>query len=242
MAIEVLALAGNGGNAARWAQLPQPLAADVTLRPVILPGFDGVPLPTPNPTVEDFAEWLAEQLRAAPGPRVLLGTGIGGSIGFQAAQDAGLADGYIFHAPVGPKLDSRLLPKLMQPPPIRKAVKRSIGGPVGRALLRRRFGDTLDRETIDDFAQGYLDCDAFEVMWDILDASWFDGLGPIAEPSILIWGSEDGVLAADHAHGFERILPDAEVIVEPAWGHYPMLEAPQHFAETVADLAHRLVS
>lgn len=247
--INVLALAGNGGNLARWQQLPEPLAqgvseaeTPVSLTGISLPGFDGFPLPHTSPTVDDFAGWLIDEVEKVEGPRVFFGTGIGGSIGLQAAQQTGLADGYIFHSPVGPNLDTRLLPKLMKPTPVRKAAKNFIGGPVGRTLLRRRFGDVLPREAIDDFAQGYLDCDAFEVMWDILNADWFDQLEPVAEPSVLIWGAEDGVLGANLAGDFANVLPDAEVIIEQAWGHYPMLENPAEFASTISRLARKLVA
>lgn len=241
--IEIMAIAGNGGNAARWAELPRPLADDVVLTPLVLPGFDGRPLPSPSPSVHDFARWLSEEieLRRTHDQVVVLGTGIGGSVAFQTAQQAGLVDGYIFHAPVGPNLDTRLLPRIMKPSIMRKTAKAAIGGPAGRVLLRRRFGDVLSRQAIDNFAQGYLDCDAFEVMWDVLTADWFDALEPIAEPSVLIWGAGDGVLAADHAHGFESVLPDAEVMVEDSWAHYPMLESPEHFATRMAELARGLV-
>ena len=235
-------MAGNGGNAARWEQLPVPLAEGVQLRGVQLPGFDGRPLPHPNPTVDDFAGWLAEDINKRDRPRVLFGTGIGGSIGLQAAQSANLADGYIFHSPVGPNLDTRLLPKLMKPRPLRSAVKKTIGGPAGRLLLRRRYRDRLSPEIIDDFAQGYLTCDAFEVLWDVLDAEWFTSLQPIAEPAILLWGGKDAVLGTDLAEGFKSVLPDAEVVVEPDWGHYPMLENPTEFAAAIASIARRLVS
>lgn len=241
--IEVMAIAGNGGNAARWAQLPRPLTDDVVLTPVVIPGFDGRKLPHPDPTIGDFAGWLREWIadHRTHETLVVLGTGIGASIAFQAAQQPGIADAFIFHAPVGPSLDSRLLPRLMQPAPIRKLVKASIAGLPGRVLLRRRFRDTLDTDTIDSFQAGYRDCDAFEVMWDILDADWFDALNPIGEPSTLLWGADDGVLAASHTHGFERILPNAEVIIEDDWGHYPMLESPNEFATKIAAIARELV-
>lgn len=244
--INVVALAGNGGNLARWSQLPRVLDDDgntaVSLMGASLPGFDRVPLPIPNPTIHDFADWLTTEIAKVDGPKVFFGTGIGGSIGLQAAQHAGVADAYIFHSPVGPNLDTRLLPKLMKPPIIRKAAKHIIGGPPGRILLRRRFADSLSRETVDDFAQGYLDCDAFEVMWDILTAEWFDALKPLSEPSALVWGAEDGVLGSNLANDFASVLPDAEVVIEESWGHYPMLEDPTSFASSISSLSRKLLS
>lgn len=244
--IHILALAGNGGNAARWSRLPTPLDHDdehpVTLHSIDLPGFDGIPMPVSTPTVHDFAHWLTAEAATFDGPKVFFGTGIGGSIGLQAAQRAGVADAYIFHSPVGPNLDTRLLPKLMKPAPLRKMIKHAIGGAPGRLLLKRRWGNSVPAADIERFAQGYLDCDAFEVMWDILTAEWFETLQPISEPSVLMWGAEDAVLGSGLAEGFSGVLPGAEVIIEDSWGHYPMLEKPDHFAETIATLARKLVA
>gem|GEM_PF-4775181 len=44
--IEVMAIAGNGGNAARWAQLPRPLTDDVVLTPAVA---DSAPSKPPKP-------------------------------------------------------------------------------------------------------------------------------------------------------------------------------------------------
>lgn len=244
--IHVLALAGNGGNAARWSRLPQPLEGSghdsIVLRSISLPGFDGKPMAHPRPTVHEFAEWLRAEIELVDHPRVFFGTGIGGSIGLQAAQQAGLADAYIFHSPVGPNLDTRLLPKLMKPAPLRKLVKHAIGGPPGRLLLRQRWKETVPASDIDAFAQGYLDCDAFEIMWDILTADWFNSLEPIAEPSVLMWGGEDAVLGSKLAHGFEDVLPSAEVVIKQDWGHYPMLEDPKSFASSIAAVSRKLLA
>jgi len=207
--INVLALAGNGGNAARWSRLPQPLDDDPTnpvhLHPISLPGFDGIPLAKQSPSVHDFADWLTAEASTIDGPRVFFGTGIGGSIGLQAAQAAGLAD-------------------------------------AGRFILKRRWKDSMPAADVDRFAQGYLDCAAFEVMWDILDAQWFDALQPIPAPSILMWGANDAVLGSNLAAGFDRVLPTAEVVIKDSWGHYPMLETPQDFASTISALSRQLLA
>ncbi len=59
MTITVVAVHGNGGGAFRFSLLPRPLADDVELRAVTLPGFEGVPLPDGPVSVATFADALA---------------------------------------------------------------------------------------------------------------------------------------------------------------------------------------
>lgn len=238
--MHIAAVPGNGGSVARWELLPTPLAQGTTLHPITLQGFDGQPLDDDAPTIDDFARSLKALVSDLPRPRVVFGTGIGGSIAIHAAQETGWADGFILHAPVGPSLDSRLLPKIMRPPFVRRAAKAAISGPVGRALGRRRYR-TVPAATIDRVMRDYARCDAFGPMWDILNADWWNALTPIGEPAVLVWGADDRVLSADHASKFSRVLPDAAVVTEPGWAHYPMLEQPGAFAASVDRLARELV-
>ncbi|MEL7210824.1 MAG: alpha/beta fold hydrolase, partial [Actinomycetota bacterium] len=199
--IRCFAVPGNGGSAARWQRLRSELPDDLDLRPVTLPGFGGRPLATERPTIADFARWLREEVaadeEAGAGPTVVLGHGIGGSILLEAAQQGPVADGYLLHAPVGPFLGDRLFPRLMRPPVVREGARRLISGPVGRLLLRYRF----DAEMAADFARGYAECAAFSVLFDLLDEGWFDALGPIDTPAVLLWGAGDRVLSEEHRHG-----------------------------------------
>lgn len=238
--MHIAAVPGNGGSPARWELLPNPLADHTTLHPVTLPGFDGVPLPSPNPEIDVFVDAMIAAVEALPRPRVVFGTGIGGSIALQAAQRPGWADGFILHAPVGPSLDTRLLPRLMRPPVVRSFAKAAISSPLGRALGRRRYAD-VPAETIDRVLGDYARCDAFGPMWDILNADWWDALEPLQDPAIVLWGAGDGVLDAGHAEEFRRVVPDAEIRTEPDWAHYPMLEQPAHFAATIDRIARELV-
>lgn len=239
--MHIAAVPGNGGSPARWELLPDPLAEDTMLHAITLPGFDGAPLPWSSPTADDFAAAMIAAVEALPRPRVVFGTGIGGSIALQAAQRTGWADGFILHAPVGPSLDTRLLPKLMRPQIVRSFAKAAISSPVGRALGRRRYAD-VPPDTIDRVLGDYAHCDAFGPMWDILTADWWNALQPVREPALLLWGAGDGVLDAAHAAEFARVVPDAEVRTELDWAHYPMLEQPEDFAATIAKIAHDLVT
>jgi len=238
--MHIAAVPGNGGSPARWELLPNPLAPDTTLHPITLPGFDGTPLPSATPTLDVFVDAMIAAVEALPRPRVVFGTGIGGSIALQAAQRPGWADGFILHAPVGPSLDTRLLPKLMRPNLVRSFAKAAISSPVGRALGRRRYAD-VPADTIDRVLGDYARCDAFGPMWDILNADWWNALEPLADPAIVLWGAGDGVLDAGHAEEFRRVVPDAEIRTEPDWAHYPMLEQPEHFAATIDRIARELV-
>lgn len=238
--IRCFAVPGNGGSAARWQRLEPHLPDDVELRPVTLPGFGGRPLPTERPTIERFAEWLRADVEGAgptDGGVIVLGHGIGGSIVLQAAQTAALGDGYLLHAPVGPFLADRLFPRLMRPPIVRETARRLISGPVGRLLLRRRFDPAMAA----DFAQGYADCAAFSVMFDLLDQGWFDALQPIDTPAVVLWGADDRVLSEKHRHGFAHVLPEADVEVVPGWGHYPMIENAADYARVLAEHCRALV-
>lgn len=239
--IDCFAVPGNGGNAARWAQLPSRLAADTRLHPVVLPGFDFKPLPSGPADVATFATWLREDVAANTRPDakvVVFGTGVGASIALEAAQQPDWCDALILLAPVGPSLDSRLIPKLMRPPLVRTATRRLLGGPVGRFMLSRRLDASPD--VIEAFCEGYRGCDAFSVMFDILDAEWFTNLQPITTPSALWWGGRDGLLDPAHAKQFKDVLPTAQIEVLESWGHYPMFELPDEFATKLADACRSL--
>lgn len=237
--MHIAVIPGNGGSPARWELMPH-RSDDVTFVPVTLPGFDGTPLPNAAPSVDDFADALIEIVESLPRPRVVMGHGIGGSVALTAAQTTGWADGFIFHALVGPSLDTRLIPRMMQPEPVRVIAKALISSPIAKIIGRRRYS-TVPRETIDRFFSAYGDCDAFGVMFDILNQKWWDDLAPILEPSALLWGSGDGVLSAEHTEQFARVLPNAATHEVDGWGHYPMLEQPDDYSRVLVDLARGLI-
>jgi pimeloyl-ACP methyl ester carboxylesterase len=239
--ITVIAVHGNGGGASRWALLPRPLAPDVALHAVTLPGFEGRPLPDGPVTMATFADALRAVVRAAPRPRVVLGHGIGGSIALDALGGAGAEiDGIILHAPVGARLDTRAFPRLMAAPPVRRAVRLGISSLPARLVGRLVLFRSAPPGTADRFLREYRRCEAFEPMFDLLTAEWFAGLEPVAVPGLLLWGSRDRVLDVDHLADFQRLVPRATRHVEPGWGHFPMLDEPDGYAAVVARSARGL--
>ena len=217
--MHIAVIPGNGGSPARWELMTNP--DGVTFVPITLPGFDGTALPSTDPSVDDFAQALIEAVEALPRPRVVMGHGIGGSVLLTAAQTTGWADGFIFHALVGPALDTRLIPRVMKPEPVRAVAKALISSPLAKAIGRRRYR-AVPGETMDRFFDAYGSCDAFSVMFDILNPQWWESLAPIHEPSVLLWGSGDGILSAEHTAQFSRVIPNARTHEVDGWAHYPM--------------------
>jgi pimeloyl-ACP methyl ester carboxylesterase len=78
-------------------------------------------------------------------------------------------------------------------------------------------------------------------MFDLLDADWFTGLSPVDVPSVLLWGDRDRVLKSGQAEAFERLLPSARTLIEPGWGHFPMIDEPDDYALRIASIARELV-
>ena len=247
MSTTIIAIHGNGGGAFRFSLVPE-LAPPAKLQAITLPGFQGRVLPEGTVTIETFATAVRNAIagvRAADptGTIVLLGHGIGGSIALDVvAHDASVADGLILLSPVGVKLDERWFPKVMSKPPIRKAAKAIISSPVMQATAGRFLFKPAPRPFAKRFLAEYANAEAFEVMFDLLNADWFESLPPVGIPVAIVWGGNDRVLDVSHVEAYEEAIADTRRIVRDDWGHYPMIEQPEDFASAVAECALELVS
>ncbi|MEM9464430.1 MAG: alpha/beta hydrolase [Actinomycetota bacterium] len=241
--IHVVAVHGNGGGSTRFDRLGDRLGDRVRLTAIDLPGFNGVPLDPIVDSVPTYADRLADLL-PDDRPVVVLGHGIGGSIALDlVSRRPETVDGLVLHAPVGAHLDSRLFPKLMSPPVVRRFVRRAISARPLRGVLHNRFFPTgVPEPHRARFFEGYRSCEAFGLMFDIIDAPWFDGLTPIGDvPTRLLWGSGDRVLDAEHTASFQEKAPSAAVEIIDGWDHFPMLEQPDEYGEVIARIAEELI-
>ncbi|MCU0309038.1 MAG: alpha/beta hydrolase [Thermoleophilia bacterium] len=237
--MHLVAVHGNGGGAFRFGRLPAHMPPGVALRAVTLPGFGGTPWDPAVVVLADLADRLGEAVAATPRPRVVLGHGIGGSLALDLVQRAPeLMDGLILHAPVGPRLERRWFPRVMARPAVREAARRLAASPRSRPLLARRvFAGPVPPADLERFQDGYARCAAFSPMFDLITPGWFGALGPVRMPSVVLWGGRDRVLAPGQAADVLPLLPDARLVVVPEWDHFPMLDAPAHYAHVVAGLA-----
>ena len=247
MTTTIIAIHGNGGGAFRFSLVPD-LPAPAALHAITLPGFQGRGLPKGAITMSTFTDAVRDAVAGVraqdPGGEVvLLGHGIGGSIALDAvAHDASLADGLILLSPVGVKLDERWFPKVMSKPMVRKTAKAVISSPIMQATAGRFLFEPAPRPFAKRFLAEYANADAFEVMFDLLNADWFDALPPVAVPVAIVWGGKDRVLDVSHVEAYEAVISDTRRVVRSTWGHYPMIEQPEDFAVAIAECAAKLVS
>ncbi|CAN5140595.1 hypothetical protein BH23ACT9_BH23ACT9_26490 [soil metagenome] len=244
MTISLLAVHGNGGGGDRFRWMAPHLPTDIALQAPTLPGFGGRLADPAITDVGGYAAVLATDLVAMPRPRVVLGTGIGGSYALELLRHhAAEVDGVILHAPVGPRLDTRLFPKVMRRPAVAETARRLIGSQRLRPLIARRFFQRGTAENrVDSVLNGYEGCSVFAQQFQIIDAAWWNSL-PLAEtPAVVLWGGEERVLASDMAEDMRAVLRDPQIQIVPGWDHFPMVDTPAHYAEVVSRAARHLVS
>ena len=242
-AITVTAIHGNGGGAFRWERLPSPLSESVALHGPSLPGFAGRPLPSGDVTMATFVDAVIDDLESIDGKRLLLGHGIGGAIVLDAAaKRPDLVDGLILHAPVAANLETRLFPKVMSSMFVRKAAKATISSFPVRKIASRFIMATAPQAYVERFLGEYRRADAFEVMFDLLTAEWFDALPTLEMPAVLLWGERDRIVQVVQAEAVEKKFSTVSRHIEDHWGHYPMIEQPDEYASVVSYLANELVN
>jgi pimeloyl-ACP methyl ester carboxylesterase len=56
-----------------------------------------------------------------------------------------------------------------------------------------------------------------------------DELPEIACPTLVVWGTHDTLVGAEHADELERLIPNSRKVVFERTGHVPMLERPERF-------------
>lgn len=241
MTIRVVAVHGNGGGSTRFARLAPYLPADIELDAVDLPGFGGTPPDATLDSVEGYADRLGSML--GDDRPIVLGHGIGGSIALDlASRRPELLRGLILHAPVAADLDRRLFPRLMSTALVRELARRLIASRLLRPLWRRAFFPTgAPTADLDVFFDGYRNCASFGQMFEIIDADWFERVTPIRElPCVLLWGEHDRVLDSAQVDAVTAKVPNGRVVIAAGWDHFPMLEQPEDYSATLADLAREL--
>lgn len=240
----IIAIHGNGGGGFRFSRLFQFMPEAVKLVAPTLPGFGDRPSDPSLTDLKRYAESIVEMVSNEAPPRILLGHGIGATILLEFAQQhARLANGFIFHAPVGSSLNSRFFPNLMKIP---------MAPQIGRYLFSEQLLRPLFRPLVfsknvpDDFCNKFFDeyraCSVFDQMFDIITPEWFASLKPISAPSVLLWGTRDRAIRINELEHFKPLLTDLRTKVVSSWAHFPMIEEPEEYAKQIISISEELIA
>ena len=234
----LLMLHGNGGGGFRFSRCLPHFSGELEVVTPTLPGFHPEPRNPRLKTLKDYAEKLLPWVSSLERPRCLLGTGIGGSLILEFLQHYPQeADRVILHAPVGAFLDRRRFPKLLRLPGVAYTAKNMVGHPAFRYFWKRLFFETtLPPAFIREFFQGYLYCQSFGQMFQLINQEWFDSLTPMSTPGAILWGARERLLSIDQKDPFLNLLANTEMKTLKHWRHFPMVEQPEEFAEQVEAL------
>ncbi|MDJ0756087.1 MAG: alpha/beta hydrolase [Ardenticatenaceae bacterium] len=244
--INIIALHGNGGGGFRFARLEPYIPAEVRFEAVTLPGFAEKPRDPSLRSMRDYAFALRResQLVHESGPKVLLGTGIGGSFALEYLQHFDDVQGLILHAPVGTRLDERWFPRLMRLPGMTTLGQRVFSSRLTRPVFKKLLfvdSSTVPEDYVNQFFTAYRRCDAFGQMFEILNRAWWESLRPLNVPTALLWGERERVLTVDQLEDYKSLLPHHIVRTVPNWDHFPMIEQPEAYAREIIKLARDLV-
>jgi pimeloyl-ACP methyl ester carboxylesterase len=197
-----------------------------------LPGFDDSTTLGRIDEPEDVVFWLLDLLDALPLDRpVVLGCGLGGWLAAELAvryperlSALVLVDAY------GIQVEGVLAADefALTPPMLRPLVFTDPTGDLAREWLP-------DVETPERLERAlHARVAAARLAWQFPYAPKLRGrLGRAKLPALVVWGEQDRLVPAAHAHAYAEGLPDARVALIPGAAHYPYIEAPEQFAQAV---------
>ena len=126
--------------------------------------------------------------------------------------------------------------KLMKPLFLRKFIHWLIYQPWLRKRWEQKlflFPEKIPLEIRNQFFEDYPRCEAFPVLFDLIDADWYRSVQKRVgeEPFYFLWGEKERVIAAKHLQYWQKDFPNATFEVVPEWDHFPMLDQPTEFCD-----------
>jgi hypothetical protein len=247
MAAQVLYLGGNGHatarlEAARAALAARPDAPELT--DVAYPGFEGRPRAG---SLERFLDGVAAGCRSAAGGRTVAAvyaTGIGALIALGLRARGALEWPLIFQGPVLWGLEHRIFPRVMGWRLARHVLRQALALPqVQNRLERTLFQRPLEPALRARLFEGYARCAGFGDLFAWSTPAALRGLErqlasrPGAVERITVWlGGRDRVVGRREVDWTEAALGVRwPLVVFPEWGHYPMIDVPEEWAQALDD-------
>lgn len=205
---------GAGGGRASWARQESRLDGSVVLA---LPGH---PLGASFDNVGDAATWVADELAAVPGPRVLVGHSLGGMIAMEVAlRRPELVDGLVLIATGA---------RISVPAEVFAETERDFDARC-EAFSRRCLAVPTD-DAVERTAAVMRECGVENVLRDYRAVDGWDGrerLGELRMPTLVVAAVADRITPPSMSEELARGLPNALSAIVADAGHLPMSEQPE---------------
>jgi pimeloyl-ACP methyl ester carboxylesterase len=207
-----------------------------------LPGFGGTPLPTAQPSLDDYADALADELDSARIDRAtVVGLSMGGYVAFALwrrhrrrvagllladtraeADDEAARERRVRLAALVRERGTGAL--LLQPPPwVREGSAR---WDMVKAMVSRQPAEAIAQASI--------------AMARRPDAS--ADLGTIDVPTSVVVGADDAITPPPLSRAMSEAIPGATLTVIPRAGHLSNIDAPDSFDRALRDLVRRVAA
>lgn len=237
----VFFMGGNGHSQARLDRARAVLAEthQIALYNVEYPGFEDRACAG---SFDEFVARIAEQIGARP-QAWIYATGIGGLVALCLRSRELAQQPMILQAPVLWGLEHRWMPKIARLGPIRRRLPRLFALPsYQHRFVKKQFQRELTGEEHHAFFDGYARCAAFGQLFGWLDSPLLRQLEgrfqlDVAGLDRIVawWGGRDRVVGPSELEHTARALGVSWPMIQfDAWGHYPMIEEPEAWADAIA--------
>jgi len=197
------------------------------------PGFGDSPRPADFETVYDLVHLYLEVLDTWPdGPVSLMGLSFGGWLAAEIAVKAGhRIDRLVLVDALGIKVSDRETSDILDVFNVhpREVQRRSWHTPETWAP---RYDDLADEQLVRIARNRDALClyGWHPYMYNPQLKRW---LGRIKRPTLVLWGTSDGIVAPSYGAHYAHLIPEARFEMIPEAGHHPEIEQPEIFADRV---------
>ena len=200
-----------------------------------LPGFGASERPQDFDTIYDLVRHTLDLIEAVPGDSItLIGFSFGGWLAAEAAvtRPAKL-DRLILVDPVGIRISDREIRDILDIFNVHPDVVRA-----KTFFDPDRFAPDFDALDDDELIAYARNRDALCLYtWNPLlyNPQLKRWLRRIAAPTLVLWGTADGIVAPDYGRAFASLIPNARFVPIENAGHQPEIEQPAEFVAHVID-------